>query len=193
MEELYGLVLAGGFSKRMGRDKGSLMFQGKSLAQRAIDTLRAAGISPVWLSLRPGQALPCPHPKVLRDAYPSCGPMGAIATFFEHFPDKACLVLACDMPLIGIEEVELLVKKRQDPAAVVCFQSPEASRLEPLCAVWESVTYAPITQYIQLQQLSLQRFLQAQPIISLQAPHPERLANLNDPETLARLKNQEQG
>lgn len=87
---ILGLVLAGGLSSRMGRDKAALTIAGATLLQRAILALHEAGAALVAVSGdRPGG---------IPDRWPRSGPVGGIASATEHLPDGELLVVPVDMP-----------------------------------------------------------------------------------------------
>lgn len=87
---ILGLVLAGGLSSRMGRDKAALTIAGATLLQRAILALHEAGAALVAVSGdRPGG---------IPDRWPRSGPVGGIASATEYLPDGELLVVPVDMP-----------------------------------------------------------------------------------------------
>ncbi|WP_285405540.1 molybdenum cofactor guanylyltransferase [Luteibacter sp. ME-Dv--P-043b] len=90
---ILGLVLAGGLSSRMGRDKAALVIDGATLLQRAILALHAAGAAIVAVSGdRPGG---------IPDRWPRSGPVGGIASVVDHLPNGELLVVPVDMPHLG--------------------------------------------------------------------------------------------
>ena len=98
--DIYGLVLTGGFSKRMGRDKSLLNFHGKPQFAYLFELLQAM-CSKVFLSCRKEQSnqFGDQFPKIF-DRYDGIGPMNGLLSFFKKHPSKACLLVACDMPLV---------------------------------------------------------------------------------------------
>jgi len=87
---ILGLVLAGGLSSRMGRDKALLELDGATLLQRALLALYDAGAAMVAVSGdRPGG---------IPDRWPRSGPVGGIASAVDYLPDGELLVVPVDMP-----------------------------------------------------------------------------------------------
>lgn len=93
---LGGAVLAGGTSRRMGRDKAFIRIGGSSLVERAVAVLRAGGAAPVvvvggdtirirGLGLDP-----------VADEHPGAGPLGGILTALRHLDTPIVIVMACD-------------------------------------------------------------------------------------------------
>jgi molybdenum cofactor guanylyltransferase len=109
---ILGLVLAGGLSSRMGRDKASLVIDGRTLLQRTGDALRAAGAEVVAVSGdRPGG---------IPDRWPRSGPVGGIASAVDYLPDGELLVVPVDMPHLGDAVLAPLLAERA--LAVACWQ-----------------------------------------------------------------------
>lgn len=87
-----GIVLAGGLSSRMGRDKARLVLGGQTLLQRACDLLAAAGAVPVRVSG------PYPEHGGRVDVVARCGPLGGLHTMLQDLEDGWAWVIAVDMP-----------------------------------------------------------------------------------------------
>jgi molybdopterin-guanine dinucleotide biosynthesis protein A len=102
------VILAGGNSSRMGRDKAFLELSGQSLLARQIALVRQAGATEIFISGRAGvdyAAFGCP---VLKDAFPDGGPLAGIASAFQTLGNPLLLVLAVDMPNLGSEPLQRL-------------------------------------------------------------------------------------
>lgn len=104
-----GLVLAGGASRRMGRDKALLPWQGRPLLEHMLALLAAAGVERSVVSGdRPGH-------HGLPDRHPGQGPLGGVATVAAALPDCRLLVVPVDMPLLA--PARLVALLRQHPRA----------------------------------------------------------------------------
>ena len=95
---LFGLLLCGGRSSRMGQDKALLQLSGplgaESLLQRGLRLLREAGCGGVWLSGDyPGFAAIPDDP-----AWCGRGPLAGIASALQRYPEARWLILPVDMP-----------------------------------------------------------------------------------------------
>jgi molybdopterin-guanine dinucleotide biosynthesis protein A len=132
------IILAGGKSTRLGRDKASEVLTGKTLLQRAVDATAELAGTFVLVTAR-GQSLPevvaeAPLSTVV-DAYPETGPLGGIVTGLLAVGDspQPALVVACDMPLLRPALLRELLRLASGHDAVV----PMVNGLpEPLCAVY---------------------------------------------------------
>ena len=99
MARLAGLVLAGGGSCRMGRDKAALNAKGKTLAALMMDKLRAASCDPVLLA----------GPGGVQDIYPGKGPLAGIHAAIDHVAGaQDLLIVPVDMPELCISSLRTL-------------------------------------------------------------------------------------
>ncbi|MEP0546949.1 MAG: molybdopterin-guanine dinucleotide biosynthesis protein B [Rhodothermales bacterium] len=138
---LYGLVLVGGESRRMGRPKWALDYRGEPQAAR---TARLLGTvcERVFLSVRPGQAVEgMPEAERIEDRFPAWGPSTGILSAMEAHPEAAWLVAACDLPFLDARTLEDLVAGRDPLKLATAYRSTHGGSHEglpePLCAVWE--------------------------------------------------------
>lgn len=95
-----GLILCGGFSERMGRDKASLPFGGETILERIIKIVQSV-VDEVWLVAREGQEISVPsRVSIARDSAEGLGPLAGLAAGLEVMAaERACLV-SCDIPLL---------------------------------------------------------------------------------------------
>ena len=96
-EIVYGLVLAGGESRRMGSDKALLLNDGETQLARAVRLLQAH-TEKVFVSARVSQSGDSERnrfPQIL-DRYQDMGPLAGILSAMETEPSVSWLVLACD-------------------------------------------------------------------------------------------------
>lgn len=102
--ECLGVVLAGGQSQRMGRDKGRLPWRGKTLIEDAVQRLRHAGCARVLVS---GDYPEYPH---IRDLIPERGPLGGLASIAASAPETRWLVISIDQPLVDATMLRRLLE-----------------------------------------------------------------------------------
>ena len=97
------VILAGGQSSRMGRDKAWLTCGGCSLLARQSELARELGAAEIFISGRPGVDYSSLHFPVLTDAPPHAGPLAGIAAALRAVRQPQLLVLAVDMPLLTVD------------------------------------------------------------------------------------------
>ncbi len=190
-----GLVVCGGRSLRMGRDKANLRFGSELLLQRMLRLL-ADGLGPVPLAVAAAadQVLPALPPEVLvtTDAIPQLGPLEGLhagLTGLRHCCD-AVVVTSCDAPLLVPAVLPLLQETPGDWDAVVVSESD--GRLHPLCSAWKLSALPAISRQRDSRNLRLQSLLQevrttflpATKLLSVD-PQLDSLHNINDPQALA--------
>jgi molybdopterin-guanine dinucleotide biosynthesis protein A len=139
MEGVAGILLAGGRSRRMGRDKASLPWHGSTLARRAVGLLARCAEPPVIVVCAPGQELP-PLPdwiEVVRDAEPGLGPLAGLAAGLAVAAPRAAVAAVCavDAPLAHPAVITALLGALGSSPAVVPFGG---GRLQPLFAVYRT-------------------------------------------------------
>ncbi len=135
---VYGLILAGGSSSRMQRDKAALPYQGKSQLDRAFDML-SRHVSPVFVSVRAGQVNDSTraHRPMIVDSIAGEGPTVGIRSALAAHPHAAWLVLACDLPFLSDAALSQLLRERDAGSIATAFRSAHDGLPEPLCAIWE--------------------------------------------------------
>jgi molybdopterin-guanine dinucleotide biosynthesis protein A len=140
------VILAGGQSSRMGRDKAALELAGETLLARQIRLVQAAGAAEVFISGRAGRddtKFGCP---VLADNFPQAGPLAGIESALQKCCNPLLLVLAVDMPLMSAAVLEELLKKSGVRIGVI----PRlAGRAEPLAALYPSLAAPLATELLQ--------------------------------------------
>ncbi|HTQ26551.1 MAG TPA: NTP transferase domain-containing protein [Puia sp.] len=186
---IKGLVLAGGRSTRMGRDKTGIAWHGVEQVYYAANLLKPF-CSEVFISRR--QALPSdlegPY-SVITDVYTGIGPYGAILSAFALDPDTAWLVLASDLPLIDGNSLAYLVKNRNSSRLATTFRSPHDGLPEPLITIWEPRSRGILLEYLS-QGITCPRkaLIKSNDAEILLPPDPEALMNVNTPEDLQKAE-----
>ncbi len=187
---VYGLVLAGGHSRRMGRDKGLIDFHGKPQREYQYELLEnLLGPNKAYLSCRPEQANEMPSElQKLPDSFLDLGPYGAILSAFRHNPNAAWLVMAVDLPLADAEALKFLLQNRRPAASATAFRSPIPPHFpDPLLTIWEPKAYPELLKYLALGYSCPRKVLINSPTQLLNAPKPAWLTNVNKPEDLENL------
>lgn len=193
---LRGLVLAGGRSQRMGRDKAGIRIDDTTLLERTVALLDGC-VASVSVSVRPDQAddrLRRQYPLLL-DKGVGLGPADGLRTAHLDDPAAAWLVLACDMPGLDRPAIEMLVAARDPARAATSWHSPVTGLPEPLCAIWEPATLSLLASLVAAtgRPVSPRALLAGADTLLLDAPWPVALLNLNTPAELDRYRKERHG
>ncbi len=187
---LFGLVLAGGDSRRMGRDKGAASFAGEPQVHRAWRLLNGLCMA-TYVSVRPRQAASTVYaglPLIVDEAGDvQRGPAAGLAAAWRAHPEVAWLALAADMPLVDARVLRELIARRDPGRLATAFRQPDGT-LQPLCAIWEPRAQAILEARLAAGDASLRRLLEAAPVAEVAPSEPERLAGFNTEADLAALK-----
>jgi molybdenum cofactor guanylyltransferase len=182
IDPIYGLILAGGASKRMQRDKAALKYQGSTQLQRAFE-LASRHVGKVFVSLRADQVLDptrAQRPMIV-DLGASEGPMVGIRSAFAAHPDVSWLVLACDLPFLSDTAIEGLLRNRDPSALATAYKSAHDGLPEPLCAIWEPAA-ARLLADSQEAGSCPRKFLIRHGAHLVDLPDSRALDNINTPE-----------
>ncbi|MCA9238965.1 MAG: molybdenum cofactor guanylyltransferase [Planctomycetales bacterium] len=162
----YGaVVLCGGQSSRMGKDKANLLLGGQSLLSRALDAVSlVVPEARIVCVAAKEQKLPVLSTaiRVVRDPRENLGPLAALATGLRELPVEcdAVVVTGCDHPLLSAEVLEELLNQLGGSAAVI----PEvAGCLQPLPAVYSISIRGAAEQLLHEGRRSLHSLLDAIP------------------------------
>ena len=182
MHPLYGLVLAGGKSSRMGEDKGQISYFGMEhrvyLAQ-----ILAPFCDKVYISCQQEEILKNKLDfNLLTDQVPSKGPMSGLLSAFLTHRDVAWLVVPCDLPLFSARNVKQLIDERDINAIATVFKSATDPYPEPLIGIWESAAFPLIEAQFNEGNYSLANILNNNQICLVTTLDPEGLTNVNTPE-----------
>jgi molybdenum cofactor guanylyltransferase len=146
-----GIILAGGMSRRMGADKGLVMFKGKPLIQYSIDVFSAI-CSEILISSNSGEYANLGY-KVVPDIYSGIGPMGGLYSCLKNSANEINLVLSCDMPFVTVEVFDHLLAVRGN--SQVCIPWHENEKYEPLCGVYTNAILNEMEVFIKNENYKL--------------------------------------
>jgi molybdopterin-guanine dinucleotide biosynthesis protein A len=183
--DLSGVVLVGGRSRRMGRDKARLVWAGVPLWQRQLGVLERAGARPVLLALRPRQRGLGEKKREIRDRQADAGPLSGLQAALSALPvARWVAVLAVDMPQVGPAWFRRL-RARCRPGVGAVVVHPEG--YEPLAAIYPVTALPVVARRLRDGKLALQglvaELLRKGQMIALPLPKGEewRVANWNEP------------
>ncbi len=183
---VYGLILAGGSSTRMHRDKAALPYLGKSQLDRAFE-VASRHLARVFVSVRADQAADparAQHPLIV-DSCAGAGPIVGIRSALAAYPAVAWLVMACDLPFLSDTALEQLLRERDAAGLATAYRSVHDGLPEPLCAIWEPAAAAALAAYQETGGACPRKFLIRHAARLLDTKDPRALDNVNTPEEYA--------
>ncbi|QNK63686.1 NTP transferase domain-containing protein [Pedobacter sp. PAMC26386] len=186
--KLYGLVLAGGQSTRMGHDKGLINWHGKPQREYMADLLMPF-CQKVLISCRADQLeeIEKRNYKGLPDIYPDSGPLGAILSAFTQKENVAWLIVACDLPLIDSQHLAFLCAHRNPAKFATAFAAADGLP-EPLLTIWEPAASPVMRASFTAGFSSARQLLIENGIILLKPIRAEALSNVNKQEEAAEIR-----
>jgi molybdopterin-guanine dinucleotide biosynthesis protein A len=187
---ISAVLLAGGESRRMGKNKGTVVFRGKPLWQLQLELLWklhpteilvSAKTDPPW---RPGGV------RYIADAAPSRGPLSGIAASLAHIRSAHLLALAIDMPFMTEKFLQRLSEHIRPGVGIV----PKIeNRFEPLAAIYSREAEIELRDALAGEDFSLQplvgRLVAAGKLREISVTERDRrlFRNMNEPCDLAAL------
>jgi molybdopterin-guanine dinucleotide biosynthesis protein A len=184
--QLYGLVLTGGRSRRMQRDKAGLEYAGKSQLARAMELLSPL-VARCFVSVRHDQIHDPQRAAydTITDIKPNLGPIGGIHAALRSYPDHAWLILACDLPFLDRTTLQHLIAHRASTRIATAYRSSFDAQPEPLCAIFEPRSLPIIEQSLAQAQQCPRALLSRSDVELLELPNARALDNINTGEEYA--------
>ena len=158
---LTAVILAGGESRRMGRDKALVEFEGKAMWRRQLRLLQA--LEPIEILVSGPRRAEFPATlRSIEDAGPSRGPLAGLATALQAAKAGLVLVVAIDLPLMTTEFLESLrVQSRPGRGVVPFVIEAESGKkfYEPLAAIYPRECLATAERHLAGTDWSMQSFV----------------------------------
>jgi molybdopterin-guanine dinucleotide biosynthesis protein A len=162
---IVGAVLAGGASRRMGRDKALLPLaegDGTWLERAFLDL--AERCATVWIVGRIAESGGAELPSLRwparshLDLRPGCGPLGGLETALELSRGRGVLLLPCDLPALAGEALDLLLANRDPHACATAFRHADGLP-EPAVALFEARALESVRRLLDCGGRALHHFL----------------------------------
>lgn len=188
---LTGAILAGGRSRRYGRNKALELFRGKSLIERTVESLGSFGDPTLVIA---NDLAPYLHVRatLVQDVVRDQGPLGGAFTALLFSPHDWVFLKATDMPFLVEELVRMMFALREGCDAVVPMLN---DRPEPLLALYSRRCLAPVTAALEKGERKVISFypkvrVRELPEKEWRKVDPEGLSfkNVNTPENMEELQ-----
>jgi molybdopterin-guanine dinucleotide biosynthesis protein A len=190
LEEVTGVILAGGKSTRYGTNKAFAEVQGVRLIERTIRVMGSVCPRLLLVTNTPAEYAYLQLPMV-EDLIKGLGPLGGIYTGLEVIEDENGLFVACDMPFLREDLLRYMVTLRGDFDAVV----PRIDwMVEPLHALYTKKCLPSLRKFIRSEELQILKFFKNIRVRYMEEaeirkidPDLKSFFNINRPEDLDRI------
>lgn len=186
--DLYGLVLAGGRSSRMGFDKGLIEYHQDQPQRVYAYKLLERFCCQTYLGLRPDQQGEAGELPLITDSKDYEGPFKSILAAHDAHPLKAWLVVACDLPLLTENTLSKLVKERDRTKVATAYFNRQRGYPEPLLTIWEPEGLRLAKIYATGGHHSPGKFLDRADYKKVFTNHEQELMNVNKPDEMQQAR-----
>lgn len=184
----YGLVLTGGKSERMKRDKALIEYNGVPHAKYIYNNLKKY-CSEVYLSAKENQwqGTALADLPAIVDSVDVKGPIAGILSAFNKHPDANWFVVACDLVHFNQETIDALLNNYNKDKVAIAFKNSEKGFAEPLCTLYTPKAQQVFKDAIASDITCPVRVLKNSDVLSFDQAGRVNLANINTPEELSEL------
>jgi molybdopterin-guanine dinucleotide biosynthesis protein A len=149
------IILAGGASRRMGRDKAFIQIEGIRLLDYVYRKCRELFSEIIIVTNQPQQFVDYQTP-VVPDEIPGIGSIGGLYTGLRRASNYYSFCVACDMPFLKPELIARIIEKRSNSDIVI---PKTRAGLEPLHALYSKRCIEPLKKYIEKGDLKISNIL----------------------------------
>ena len=183
------LLLAGGKSARMGKNKAELLYEGKTFLEHMLDKAQQLGIEKFYIS---GYDSPRADVQTIWDHYTDRGPLGGLHASMKAMDTPYCLVLPVDAPKLPQHILEALLLRHEERTNEKVLIWEHGVRQEPLIAIYPVAMADTIEELIREHSAPVFRALSVWGYDRYRMEmEEEQIINVNTPEAYKRLLGQE--
>tara|TARA_B100001142_G_scaffold153141_1_gene153662 strand:+ start:1045 stop:1644 length:600 start_codon:yes stop_codon:yes gene_type:complete len=182
---IWGLVLSGGMSKRMGQDKALIEIDGNTQLNKTY-TLLQNHLPEVFVSSRADQSTDNERKKYnqIYDLYNNIGPLAGILSAMHEHPEVDWLVVACDLMNLDDKTIDYLIENYHPNDNIIAYKSEYNGLPEPLCAIYSASAKPLLDESMNRKVICPRKILINSNAKLLTQPNPSALENFNTPEDL---------
>ena len=189
--DVTGVLIAGGKSLRMGRDKRFLKVNGESVFDRTLSLLMDTFVETVVVLAEPIESLEVRGCRVVYDVIPNAGSLGGLYTGLLAASQPRIFAVACDMPFLHAEVIRYMVSCDETADVVV---AELGGRFQPMHAVYSKRCSLFLKAMAERQDLKIQKLFQREELrvtvlcekqLSSLGAGLRSFQNINTPEDLA--------
>jgi molybdenum cofactor guanylyltransferase len=189
-QNITGIFLAGGMSKRMGQDKGKIKIGNRFLYQYALNTLEQVCDEIIISTCNKSNDFD--DHRIVCDDIPGVGPIGGISSCLKESGTELNIVLSYDLPLVNKELLSYLINETGDYDVVV--PALQVDKTEPLCGIYRKNVVEKFDRAIQEKNYAVHsifkmvKFKISYVTKNMPFYSPHLFLNINTAEDLEQLK-----
>jgi molybdenum cofactor guanylyltransferase len=130
--DITGIILAGGKSKRMGINKSFLKIGSQTIIERTADLMKGLFPRVLLISNTPDE-YQFLDMKIYEDIHKNSGPLGGIHTGLSHSGTEKNFIISCDMPLVNNDVIEFIINYKTDKPVII---TKADGFIQQLCGVY---------------------------------------------------------
>lgn len=179
---LAALILAGGKSSRMGRDKALVDYQGMPMLKRVYQVAAACTRKVYVLApwVKNYQNILPTDCQYLIETQPGKGPVNGLSEGLEQIAAQWILLLACDLPLLNVEIIQSWINKlAQIPTSTLALVPQRSGIWEPMCGFYRKEIKAELDSFLKVGKRSFQELLSGIEVATLDVDDKTDLMLLN--------------
>ena len=184
--KITAIILAGGKSQRMGKDKGLLNLNGKTFIKHICDALQPIVGSNILIVSGSKEYDALGFTRV-EDIIENKGPVGGLYTALAASKTKVNLVLSVDVPLVSKELLEWILKNHDETYMVT--QTKSGDKTSPLIGVYDRSMRIVFGEHMAGNQLKLRQVIEDVKHQTLEVPEKwnDQIQNINTSEEYQNL------
>jgi molybdopterin-guanine dinucleotide biosynthesis protein A len=181
--KVYGLVLGGGRSSRMGEPKCFMNYHGVPQYIHMVNLMQKVIDGQVFVNVPSELEREMEVPNVMVDSpqFVGKGPISGVLTAHEIDPTVSWLVIGVDYPQLSVIQLNELFSAHQVSGRSVCFLNPSNGFLEPLVAIYSASDLTGLKRYFEERNESLRHFLGQSDVLILPLANAEMLTSIDNP------------
>ncbi len=181
--QFSGIILAGGQSSRMGKDKKTLIINKKTFLEHTYDILKKFCNDILICGLE--NDLLQNDSMFTKDIHPGKGPLGGIYTGLKHIKNSHAIILPVDMPLVNGKVIQHLIDNYNSDKDIAVFEV--AGKIHPLVGIYKKSLIPLIEHHILNNKLKMLSFIKTAKYQRIPYNRPETFINVNNPSDYNRL------
>lgn len=156
IDNITGIILAGGRSRRIGKDKAFLPIDNEPMIQKELKIFQQVFSKIIVVTNTPDKYKHFEGIKIITDIIPECGPLGGIYSGLSLSDTEYSFFAACDMPFINKDMVFYIINQLDGVWAVVPFYG---GKTQPLFAAYSKECLLSIEKQLSLKKFAIKEYL----------------------------------